>query len=101
MLEWFVCGAAHDGGQPMNDHDSESSVVAAFLVGIGIGTVLGLLFAPKTGKDMRRLISRKAEKGADYVSSKSREWRDQAEDLVQKGFKSAEKLADRGKSFAD
>jgi len=83
-------------------HDNaESSVAAAFLVGIGVGAILGILFAPKSGKDMRRLISRKAEKSADYVSSKGKEWRDQAEDLVQKGFKTAEKLADRGKSLAD
>jgi len=84
----------------MNDN-SESSVAAAFLVGIGLGAILGMLFAPKTGKDMRRLISRKAEKSADYVSSKSKEWREQAEDLVEKGVKTAEKIADRGKSFAD
>jgi gas vesicle protein len=79
----------------------ESSVAAAFLIGLGVGAVVGMLFAPKTGKDMRRLISRKAEKSADYVSSKSKEWREQAEDLVDKGRKTAEKIADRGKSIAD
>jgi gas vesicle protein len=81
--------------------DYESSVAAAFLIGVGLGAIMGVLFAPKAGKDMRRLISRRAAKSADYVSSKSKEWREQAEDLVDKGLKTAEKIADRGKSIAD
>jgi len=81
--------------------NSTPPVVATFLVGVGVGAIVGLLLAPKSGKELRRLVSRKAEKGADYVSSKSKEWRDQAEDLVEKGFKTAEKLADRGRSIAD
>jgi gas vesicle protein len=81
--------------------NSAPSVVATFLIGVGVGAIVGLLLAPKSGREIRKLVSRKAEKGADYVSSKSKEWRDQAEDLVEKGFKTAEKLAERGKSIAD
>ena len=77
------------------------AIVGAFLIGAACGAVLALLYAPKTGKETRRLISRKAEEGADYVNAKSRELRQQAEDLVEKGFKTAEKLSERGRAFAD
>jgi len=83
------------------DEDNRSPVITAFLIGAGLGATLALLFAPQAGKETRRLISRKAEDGKDYVSSKSRELRRQAEDFVERGFKTAEKLADRGKSLAD
>jgi gas vesicle protein len=77
------------------------SILGVFFVGAAVGAAIALLFAPKSGRETRRLITRKAEEGADFVTSKSKELRRQAEDFVGKGFKTAEKLADRGKSLAD
>ncbi len=85
----------------MMSEDNRISTVGVFLVGAGLGAAIALLFAPKSGKETRRLISRKAEDSADFVTSKGRELRRQAEDFVEKGFKTAEKLADRSKSLAD
>ena len=56
-----------------------------FLAGMGIGAVLALLFAPKTGKETRDFIAQKANESREYVSGKSRELRQQAEDLVDRG----------------
>ena len=56
-----------------------------FLAGLGIGAVLALLFAPRSGKETRDMIAQKAEEGRDYVISKSEEIRKQAEDAVEKG----------------
>jgi gas vesicle protein len=53
--------------------------------GIGIGAVTALLYAPKSGKETRKLISRKAEDGMDFVSEQSREIRRQAEEAFEKG----------------
>ncbi|HUZ47864.1 MAG TPA: YtxH domain-containing protein [Terriglobia bacterium] len=60
--------------------------------GVGIGAVTALLYAPKTGKETRKLIARKAEDGMDYVSEQSREIRRQAEDAFEKGKEFAIKL---------
>lgn len=35
--------------------------VGGFLIGSAVGTVLGLLFAPKTGKETRRLLRKSAD----------------------------------------
>ena len=56
-----------------------------FLAGLGIGAVVALLFAPRSGKETRDYIAQKAEEGRDFVVSKSEEIRKQAEDAVEKG----------------
>ncbi len=78
-----------------------SKAVGIFLVGMGVGAAVALLFAPWSGKETRELIGRKAEEGSDYVAAKGRVLRRQAEDFVEQGRKTAEKLADRGRAFAD
>jgi gas vesicle protein len=46
---------------------------------------VALLLAPLTGEETRKLIAKKAEEGKDYVASKGKEFREQAEELVEKG----------------
>lgn len=65
--------------------DNGASKLAFFLAGLGIGAVLALLFAPKSGKETRDYIAQKAEEGRDYVRTKSDELRRQAEEAVEKG----------------
>ena len=68
----------------MSDNNGASNL-GFFLAGLGIGAVLALLFAPQSGKETRDLISQRASEGRDYVSTRGRELREQAEDLVEKG----------------
>ncbi len=65
--------------------DNGASKVGFFLAGLGIGAVLALLFAPRSGKETRDLIAQKAEEGRDFVKTKSEEFRQQAEEAVEKG----------------
>jgi gas vesicle protein len=44
-----------------------------FLAGAGIGAALALLFAPKSGRETRDLISRTATDSRDYVANKVNE----------------------------
>jgi len=61
-----------------------ASKVAFFLAGVGIGAVLALLFAPKSGKETRDYLTQKAEEGREYVTARGRELRKQAEETVEK-----------------
>src|SRR3954467_2343896 len=56
-----------------------------FLAGMGIGALVGVLFAPQSGDETRDLISGKAEESREYLLRKSRELRDQATGYVEKG----------------
>jgi gas vesicle protein len=69
------------------------SSLAFLLAGIGIGAGLALLFAPKSGRETRKYIARRAEDGRDYVTVVGKELRRQAEDVVDKGKGLAAKLA--------
>ena len=55
-----------------------------FLAGLGIGALLALLFAPRSGEETRELLGRKADEGREYMTTKGREVRRQAEELVEK-----------------
>ena len=65
--------------------DNGASKVGFFLAGLGIGAILALLFAPKSGKETRDYLSQKAEDGRDFVKTKSEELRNKAEEAVEKG----------------
>ena len=58
-----------------------------FLVGLGIGSLVGVLFAPKSGADTRSYIARKTKEGNELARKKVREMRERAEDTVEHGKK--------------
>src|SRR5277367_5655369 len=71
------------GGEIMSDN-SAGSKVSFFLVGLGIGSLVGLLFAPKSGDETREYLTGKADEGREYAQKKARELRERAEDLIER-----------------
>jgi len=65
--------------------DNDGNRFFYFLAGLGIGSLIGILFAPQAGEQTRQLIAGKAEESRDFVVTKSRELRDQAADYVERG----------------
>ena len=64
--------------------NNAGSKVSFFLVGLGIGSLIGILFAPKSGEETRDYLSSKADEGRDYAQKKARELRERAEDLLER-----------------
>ena len=64
--------------------DNVGSKVSIFLVGLGIGALVGILFAPKSGEETREYLSNKADEGREYAQKKARELRERAEDLIER-----------------
>jgi gas vesicle protein len=64
--------------------NNAGSRVSFFLVGLGIGALVGILFAPKSGDETREYLSGKADEGRDYAQKKARELRERAEDLIER-----------------
>src|ERR1039458_3469836 len=67
----------------MSDNDGSSFVW--FLAGLGIGGLVGILYAPRSGSETREEIKARAEQGREYVRARAREAREQASDWVDKG----------------
>jgi gas vesicle protein len=71
--------------------------LAWFVAGLGVGALVGILYAPKSGRETRDDIAQGARDGADYVRTKSRQVGDYAGDLYDKGKQYASDYADRGR----
>ena len=76
--------------------DNVGSKISFFLVGLGIGAAVGVLFAPRSGEETRDLITQKAgegreflneraSEGKEYATRKARELRERADDLIERG----------------
>jgi gas vesicle protein len=64
--------------------DNAGSKISFFLVGLGIGALVGILFAPKSGEETREFLAQKADEGREYAQRKAKELRERAEDLVER-----------------
>lgn len=67
----------------MADNDSNSFLW--FLAGLGVGAVIGVLYAPASGSETRDNIRSKAVEGRDYVTTQAQRAREQAGQWVDKG----------------
>jgi gas vesicle protein len=81
--------------------DNVGSKVSFFMVGLGIGALLGILFAPKSGEETREYLSSKADEGREYAQRKARELRDRAEDLIERSKEIMAKSKDTVASAID
>lgn len=60
----------------------QDTSVLAFVIGLGLGAVAALLFAPKAGKDLRKDLAEGMNDGMDQLRSRSQEWRKGASKLA-------------------
>jgi gas vesicle protein len=69
-----------------------------FLAGLGLGTVIGVLCAPKPGRETRDEIVHRAEEGRDFVVNRARQAREQAQQWAEKGRELFQQQKDQFKS---
>ncbi len=64
--------------------ESGGSKVSFFIVGLGVGALIGILFAPKSGEETREFLLDKADESREYAQKKARELRERADDLIER-----------------
>jgi gas vesicle protein len=67
----------------MSDHDGSGFLW--FLAGLGIGAAVGVLYAPKSGDELRQQLREAAEDGRNSVKDRARQAREQAGTWADKG----------------
>lgn len=72
-----------------------------FLMGLGVGTALGVLYAPKAGSETRDELASTAREKSEFVRQRSREAADQVSDLVDRGRDHLNEYVDRSKEVVD
>jgi gas vesicle protein len=68
-----------------------------FLAGLGAGVTVGLLFAPKSGKQTKHLIAQKARSGIGQVSAAGQKLRAQAVSLADEARERVTEVVEAGK----
>jgi gas vesicle protein len=63
----------------------DDNKLSYFFLGLGLGVAVGVLFAPKSGRETREFLRSKADEGTDFVKRRGEEFRDQATEAVDRG----------------
>ena len=77
--------------------ESKSYGLAWFLAGLGVGALVGILYAPKSGKETREDIASGARESAEYLRARTREAAENVSAIVDRGKEQVNAFVDRGK----
>jgi gas vesicle protein len=65
--------------------DRDGSSFLWFLAGLGVGAVVGVLYAPRSGDEIRDVIRSKAEESTEKARETARRAREHASEWVDRG----------------
>ncbi len=68
----------------MSDRDNSNSFLW-ILAGLGFGALMGVLYAPRSGRETRDAIKNSAGEGAEYLKSRSKDARETVNQWVDRG----------------
>jgi gas vesicle protein len=63
----------------------EDRKISYFLLGLGLGVAVGLLFAPKSGSETREYLRSKTDEGKEFIKRRGTEFKDSASELLDRG----------------
>lgn len=78
----------------------EKGGLGYFLLGLGIGAAVGILWAPRSGQETRQIIADRAGEGADYLKSRADEGREYLSSRANESAEFLRQRADNLKSSA-
>ena len=88
-------------GKYESSQSTTGTAITFLLIGLGVGTAVGLLLAPKTGRQLRKELRRSYDDAVDTVSDWSDEARGKFKDAVEKGSDFADELRSKVEPFSD
>jgi gas vesicle protein len=69
----------------MAEESCSGNGILWFLAGLGVGAAVGVLYAPKAGRETRESILTAAEEGRDVVQERARKYKEQAQQWADRG----------------
>jgi len=88
-------------GKYESSNGTSGTAVTFLLIGLGVGAALGLLLAPKTGRQLRKDLRRSYDDALDTVSDWTDEAKDRFEEAVEKGADFADELRAKAEPLSD
>ena len=83
------------GKYESSETSTAGTAITFLLIWLGAGTLIGLLFAPKTGKQMRRELRRKYDDARETLDDWKDDAKEAAEEAMERGSEIADELRDR------
>ncbi|HZR64005.1 MAG TPA: YtxH domain-containing protein [Terriglobales bacterium] len=71
------------------------TAITFLLIGLGAGAVVGMLFAPKAGRQMRRDLRKQYETARETFDDWKENAKDFADEVIERGSDLADELRDR------
>ena len=69
----------------MADQCCSGNGILWFLAGLGVGAAVGVLYAPKSGRETRESILTAAEESREVVQERARKYKEQAQEWADRG----------------
>jgi len=88
-------------GKYESSEGGAGTAAAFLLIGLGVGAALGLLLAPKAGRQLRKDLRRSYDDALETVSDWTDEARDKIKDAVDKGADLADELRSKAEPIGD
>ena len=83
----------------MSDNESSIGGFGWFLAGLGLGALVGVLYAPKSSKETREDIVAGALEARDRANQVYNQGVEQVNQFVQQGKQTADEYVDKGKDL--
>ena len=83
------------GKYELSERGNVGTAITFLLMGIGAGALVALLFAPTSGKQMRRDLRRKYEDARETLDDWTEEAKGVAEQAMERGAEIVEEVRDR------
>lgn len=81
--------------------ESKTYGIAWFLAGLGVGALVGILYAPKSGREMREDLANSAREGTEYLRNRTRQAAEDMSAMVDRGREQVNEYVERGREAVD
>jgi gas vesicle protein len=88
-------------GKYESSDGTTGTAVTFLLIGLGVGAALGMLLAPKTGRQLRKDLRRSYDDVLETASDWTEEAKERIEDVVEKSSDFADELRSKAKPLSD
>ena len=88
-------------GKYESSDGTTGTAVTFLLIGLGVGAALGMLLAPKTGRQLRKDLRRSYDDALETASDWTEEAKERIEDVVEKSSDFADELRSKAKPLSD
>ena len=81
--------------------DSKLQNLGWFIAGLGVGALVGILYAPKSGRETREDLATGAREGTEYLRNRTRQAAEEVSALVDKSKQQVGEYVERGREAVD